>query len=408
MPAGPRGRGEPLAYPFPRQNCLAPMPHTDLLAQDVMARVRMPSGDIAHLAVRHADVVRALTDRRLSRRAMLTTSGGPRMTLADIDEPSLLGLDPPDHTRVRRLCAPAFRRPAVAALRDAVQTRVDRLLDRIESEPGPVDLNQALSLPLANGILCDLLGVPQDHRAPLLHWSRQKLSLTSIPPHQARAGHQALRAHWSTLLFEGHLGEGLLATLVAAHRAGRLGRPELLATAVNLFVAGHVTTAATLTNGILHLLIHRRQWRALCREPSLLERAVHEILRYDTIADVGLPRLATADLHIGATLVRAGEAVIPSHAHGGRDRSVFVAPDTFDITRAPGPHLAFGHGPHRCVGAELALLELRTTLGTLALRLPDLSLAEPAGDLPFLNGSLIGGVARLPVTLSAAGHTPSR
>ncbi|MEW1551652.1 cytochrome P450 [Streptomyces tsukubensis] len=407
-------RGEAaLPYPFPRANCLSPMPHLDLLDRREMALVTMPSGDPARLAVRHADVVRVLTDRRLSRRAMLAAPGGPRMTRADLDEPSLLGLDPPDHTRVRRLCAPALRPSAVAELRVPVLGRVLRLLDGVGATAGatdPVDLHRAFSLPLATGVLCDLLGVPDDRRAPLLEWSRQKLALTSLPPDRARAGHEALRAHWSSLLFDGPVpgsgllpGGGLLRTLLDGHRSGLVSRPEVLATAVNLFVAGHVTTAATLTNGLLHLLVHRGQWRALCREPSLVDRAVHEILRYDTIADVGLPRLATADLVIGSTPVRAGQAVIPSHAHADRDPRVFDSPDTFDITRAPGPHLAFGHGPHHCIGSHLALLELRTALKVLAHRCPGLVLAEPAAGLRLLHGSLIGGVARLPTRCRGGG-----
>ncbi|TDC61619.1 cytochrome P450, partial [Streptomyces hainanensis] len=313
-----------LAYPFEREHCLSPLPHTGLLDQERMALVTMPSGHPAHLAVRHSDVVRVLADRRFSRRAMLTAPGGPRMTRADLDEPSLLGLDPPDHTRVRRLCAPALRPGAVDALRPALGTRVERLLDAVDARGTAnqvVDLHRAFSLPLATGVVCDLLGIPEERRAPLLLWSRQKLALTSLPPDRARAGHRALRAHWRRLLFDGPgpgsgpgPGEGLLRTLLRSHRDGDISRTELLATAVNLYVAGHATAAATLTNGLLHLLVHRDQWHALCRSPALIDGAVHEILRYDTIADAALPRLATADVRLGHTLVRAGEAVIPSHA----------------------------------------------------------------------------------------------
>ncbi|MEU8762383.1 cytochrome P450 [Streptomyces sp. NPDC048659] len=398
-----------LPYPFDRADCLAPLPHTGLLDVPGLARISLPSGDPARLAVRHADVVQALTDRRLSRRAMLTTPGGPRWTLADRDEPSLLGLDPPDHTRVRRLCAPAFRRDRVAGLTPAVTGHVHRLLDSLPgAEREPVDLHRAFALPLADAVLCDVLGVRPGHRARLVEWARRKLSLTSLPPEQARAGHDALRAHFERLLLspegaEGLVPGGLLDRLREAHGAGELSGPELLATAVNLFVAGHATTAATLTNGVLALLVHREQWRALRADRGLLGPAVEEILRFDTIADVGLPRLAVADLTIGATLVRAGEAVVPSHAHAGRDPAVFDRPGVFDITRAPGPHLAFGHGPHRCVGAGLALLELRTSLSALADRAPGLRLAEPPAALPFPGGSLIGGVTRLPVYVRGGG-----
>ncbi|MFJ4672416.1 cytochrome P450 [Kitasatospora purpeofusca] len=387
------------------------MPHTELLTLPGLARITLPSGDPAHLAVRHADVLRVLTDRRFSRRAMLTTPGGPRWTLADRDEPSLLGLDPPDHTRVRRLCAPAFRRDSVHRLAPAVDGHVHRLLDAVLAAgagPEPLDLHGTFALPLADAVVCDVLGVSAAHRAPLVEWARHKLSLTSLPPQQARAGHEALRAHYDRLFFSPRTPDalvpgGLLHRLRDAHTAGHLRRPELLATAVNLFVAGHATTAATLTNGVLALLNHPNQWQALRTDRSLLRPAVEEILRFDTIADVGLPRLAVADVTVGATTVRAGEAVVPSHTHAGRDPAVFVRPDTFDITRPPGPHphLAFGHGPHRCIGADLALLELRTAIGALADRTPHLRLAEPATELPFPGGSLIGGVRRLPVRTHA-------
>ncbi|MGY0466449.1 cytochrome P450 [Kitasatospora sp. cg17-2] len=398
-----------LPYPFDRAHCLSPMPHNGLLTLPGLARITLPSGDPAHLAVRHADVLRVLTDRRFSRRAMLTAPGGPRWTLADRDEPSLLGLDPPDHTRVRRLCAPAFRRDSVARLAPAVDGHVHRLLDAVldaGTGPEPVDLHRAFALPLAEAVVCDILGVSSAHRAPLVEWARHKLSLTSLPPQRARAGHEALRAHYDRLFFSPRTADalvpgGLLHRLRDAHAAGHLSRPELLATAVNLFVAGHATTAATLTNGVLALLNHPNQWQALRADRTLLRPAVEEILRFDTIADVGLPRLAVADVTVAATTIRAGEAVVPSHAHAGRDPAVFVRPDDFDITRPPGPHLAFGHGPHRCIGADLALLELRTAIGALADRAPHLRLAEPATALPFLGGSLIGGVERLPVRTHA-------
>ncbi|MGW4650802.1 cytochrome P450 [Kitasatospora sp. NPDC004289] len=394
-------------YPFDRADCLAPMPHTDFLALPGLAAVTLPSGCPAHLAVRHADVVRVLTDRRFSRRAMLTAPGGPRFTLADRDEPSLLGLDPPDHTRVRRLCAQAFRRDAVDALAPTVEGHVRCLLSALSAAaPEPVDLHAAFALPLAEAVLGDVLGVAAAHQAATAEWARHKLSLTSLPPEQARAGHEALRTHFDRLLSAPPDGGalvpgGLLDRLRDAHTAGELSRPELLATTVNLFVAGHATTAATLTNGVLALLNHPDQWQALCTDRTLLGPAVEEILRFDTIADVGLPRLAVADVTLGATTVRAGEAVVPSHAHAGRDPAVFTRPDTFDITRAPGPHLAFGHGPHRCIGADLARLELRTAIGALADHAPHLRLAEAATDLPFPGGNLIGGVSRLPVHLHA-------
>ncbi|MFE7510017.1 cytochrome P450 [Streptomyces sp. NPDC057540] len=398
-------RHGPLPYPFDRAHCLSALPHTGLLTLPGLARVTLPSGDPAHLAVRHADVVRVLTDRRLSRRAMLTTPGGPRWTLADRDEPSLLGLDPPDHTRVRRLCAAAFRRDSVDGLAPSVGRHVHRLLkELLRAGDGrrPVDLHNTFALPLAEAVLCDVLGVSSDHRASLAEWARRKLSLTSLPPGQARAGHEALRTHCAGLLFspsgsDALVPGGLLDRLRDAHVSGLLSRGELLATTVNLFVAGHATTAATLTNGVLALLNHPDQWQALRADRSLLGPAVEEILRFDTIADVGLPRLAVADVAIGATTIRAGEAVVPSHAHADRDPAVFDRPDSFDITRAPGPHLAFGHGPHRCIGAGLALLELRTAIGALIDHAPALRLAEPAIALPFPGGSLIGGVTRLPL-----------
>ncbi|WP_424217334.1 cytochrome P450 (plasmid) [Streptomyces sp. BI20] len=398
-PSGPR----PPGYPFDRPHCLAPMPHTGLLTTPGLARITLPSGHPAHLAVRHADVTRVLADRRFSRREMLTAPGGPRMTLADRDEPSLLGLDPPDHTRVRRLCAPAFRRDAVAALTPTVTGHVHRLLDALPADgTTPVDLHAAFSLPLADAVLCEVLGVRPERRAPLAGWARRKLALTSLPPREARAGHEALRLHWERLLLPENGADtlipgGVLHRLRRAHLAGGLSRAELLATTVNLFVAGHATTAATLTNGVLALLNHPPQWRALVEDRTLLTPAVEEILRFDTIADVGLPRLAVADVTVGTTLVRAGEAVVPSHAHAGRDPAVFTRPNVFDITRPPGPHLAFGHGPHRCIGAALALLELRTAIGALADRAPDLRPAVPPRSLPFPGGSLIGGVDRLPV-----------
>ncbi|GAQ52501.1 cytochrome P450 [Streptomyces acidiscabies] len=377
-----------LRYPFDRANSLSPMPHLDLLRQNTLPRVLMPSGHPAHLAVRRADVQQALSDPRLSRRAMFTTPGGPRFTLADLDEPSLIGVDPPDHTRLRRLCAPAFRPPLIHALRAPVQRLADHLLRQ------PTDLHAEFSVPLVTHTVCDLLGVPRPDRAQLLDWAHQKLSLTG-PPDEARAGHQALRDHFTSLTTEPNLAPGLLADLTQAHRTGHLSRRELTAVAVNLFVAGTTTTAAVLTNGLLCLLNRPAQYAALT--PALVPQAVTEILRFDAAGDMSFPRLALVGLRIGATDVRAGEAVIPAHAYADRDPAVYPDPDVFDITRRPVPHLAFGYGPHYCVGARLAVLLLETALAAVVTRFPQLRLAVPARELGWRNGALTGGVGRLPV-----------
>ncbi|QNP68707.1 cytochrome P450 [Streptomyces roseirectus] len=373
-----------LRYPFERADSLSPMPHLDLLRHDTLPRVLMPSGDPAHLALRHADVVQALSDGRLSRRAMFATPGGPRFTGADLDEPSLVGTDPPDHTRLRRLCAPAFRPDRIAALRTPVQQLTDRLLVQ------PTDLHADFAVPLVTHTVCDLLGVPHADRDQLLVWAHQKLALTG-PPDEARAGHRALREHFTTLTPDA----GLLAGLAEAHRAGGLSGRERAAVAVNLFVAGATTTAAVLTNGLLCLLNHPAQYAALT--PARVPGAVAEILRYDVAGDMGLPRLALAGLRIGATEVRAGEVVIPAHAYAGRDPAVHRDPDVFDIARRPVPGLAFGYGPHYCVGARLAVLLLETALTGVVARFPRLRLAVPARSLGWRNGTLTGGVGRLPV-----------
>ncbi|GAB3109894.1 cytochrome P450 [Streptomyces calidiresistens] len=392
-----------LRYPFERENCLSPMPHPELPGRSRPTRVVMPSGHPAHLVTRYRDVARALADHRLSRRGMLVAPGGPRFTPADIDEPGLLGLDPPDHTRVRRLCAPAFRPGPVGARAPGIRALAHRLLDGLRAWADPVvDLHHGFSLPLATATTADLLGIPSDDHPALVRWARQKLSLTGLPPERARAGHLALRSHFEALALGSPTRRpraGMIALLAGAHAEGRIGRTELPAVLVNLFVAGHTTTSAVLTNGLLRLLVRPARWSALIDEPALIGPAVAEILRHDVAGDMSLPRLATEDLRIGETTVRAGEAVIPAHAYANRDPEVFDRPDEFDITRRPARNLAFGHGPHHCIGSALAVLELEIALTAVTERFPRLRLAAPPGTLPWNNGSLTGGVTSLPVHL---------
>jgi cytochrome P450 len=325
-------------------------------------------------------------------------------TLIEPGQASTVGfimMDDPEHARLRRMVAEPFTPKKVAAMRPAIQRIVDTLIDEMLAGPNPTDLVTAFALPVPSLVVCDLLGMPYaDHE----FFQVQTSSIVNVSATDEERG-QAL---WAMVTYLNDFlatklenpGDDLLSGLAEYIRSGEVSQLEAAQIALLLLLAGHETTASMIALGTLALLEHPRQLALLCdsANPGLAASAAEELLRYVTITQYGFPRLALADIEIGGQIIRAGEGIIIANDIGNRDPEVFSDPDTLDIQRARKSHLAFGFGPHQCLGQPLARLELEIVYGTLYKRIPTLKLAVSASELTFKSGASVYGVAELPVS----------
>jgi cytochrome P450 len=370
--------------------------------REPFARVVMPSGDSAVAITRHADVRAVMADPRFSRD--LTYPGAPRMLPGEdiSDDPDhLVNMDPPRHTRLRHLVSSAFTPRRVESWRPRVTEVTEALLDDLISREPPTDFVAAFAWPLPVRIICDLLGVPHEDRERFHTWSDAFLTTTALSPEARGAAYGEFTAYVAHLVEERRRrpGTALIDELINARDGGdALTESELVRMTLGLIVGGHETTVSFLTKGVLLLLRHPRQFELLAAEPERVPAAVEEILRYDVPNDGAMLRVATRDVTLGSGTLHKGEAVLPLLSVANRDAAVFPDPDRFDITRSGNAHVAFGHGPHFCLGAHLARLELQVALGALVRRLPRLRLAVPAEELPWKSGVFVPAPEELPVT----------
>ncbi|MEU1272156.1 cytochrome P450 [Streptomyces sp. NPDC005799] len=392
---------EGLRFPFETSRLFDPPAEWRLLRESCpVARADLPTGDRAWLVTRYEDVRAVLNDPRLSR-AATTRPDAPRLGPARPEPDSIMAMDPPDHTRLRRLLAPAFTGRQAERLRPRIARTAERLLDDMAEIGPPVDLVEHLARPLPIITICELLGVPDEDRESFKEWTDAALTLA---PHAAGAvtgARERLADYLRHLIAEKQEkqqtpGDDLLGTLIAARDEDRLRPAELVTVAATLITAGYHTVANSLANSVLALLRHPGQLDPLRGGPFPAE-AVEELLRW-TPGPVsgGTIRIATEEVKIGATVVRPGEAVIPSTASANRDAEAFEDPDVLDLGRPENRHIAFGHGIHRCLGAPLARVELQVALDALVRRFPALRLAVTERELSWGTG-MIRGVNALPV-----------
>jgi cytochrome P450 len=398
----PGGEPEVRSYPFGPPDALRIHPYYEhLREQEPVSRVRLPYGGQAWLAVRYADVRTVMGDPRFSRAAALTRDE-PRLGPTPLPA-GILTMDPPEHSRLRRLVAKAFTVRRTEQLRGRAQEITDGLLDAMIAAGPPADLVPALARPLPVAVICELLGVPFADRGDFELWSRALLTLDAPDSDQIRAYLRSLRDYMAGLVEQRRQAptDDLIGALVLARdEQDRLSEEELVSLCIGLLAAGHETTANQIGNFVVVLLTNPDQLHLLRDRPDLLPSAVEELLRYVPMApSAAVPRWATEDVELSdGTIVRAGEAVLPARTVANRDPAVFADPERVDITRSPNPHLGFGHGVHHCLGAQLARVELQVALGALLARCPDLRLAVAAAELAWRPGMAIRGPLALPVT----------
>ncbi|MFF0489072.1 cytochrome P450 [Nocardia sp. NPDC004068] len=387
-------------YPFGEPVRLDIDPNYAILRrEEPVTRVRLPYGGEGWLVTRYDDVKQVLADPRFSRAETVGREDIPRMSPAPSRPDSLLSMDPPQHTRLRKLVAKAFTGRRVAALRPHVREIVDGLLDAMERDGAPADLVARFALPLPVTVICEMLGVPTEDQHRFRDFSDTVLSTTAYTREQIDAGRAELERYLGELVSERRERptDDLLGALVAARDdEDRLSESELVNLGIGLLVAGHETTANQLANFTYLLLTQPERWELLRAHPDLVPGAVEELLRYVQLGSGGgFARVATEDVELHGVTVRAGESVFTNLQAANRDETVFADPETLDLTRKHNPHIAFGYGAHHCLGAQLARVELQIALGALLRRLPTLRLAVPVENVPWKTGLLVRGPREL-------------
>jgi cytochrome P450 len=389
------------SYPFGEADGLVLDPTLTALIERPLTKVRLPYGGEAWLATRYADVKTVLGDRRFSR-AAAAGRDVPRVTRAVEAGNRILTMDPPEHTRVRRLVAKAFTASRVKDLRPRTQRIADDLLERMAAHGAPANLVELFAMPLPITVICELLGVPIEDRVQFREWTDMSLAITALTQEEIDFGKRQLIGYIGELIAirrETPTDDLLTALVRARDDEDRLTEEEMVELGVALLVAGHETTANQISNFVYTLLTHPDQLTVLRRDPEVVPSAVEELLRYTPLGGSGgFARIATEDIEIGGVLVRAGEAVFAEVATANRDPAVFQHAEELDLTRQSNPHVGFGHGVHHCLGAQLARMELQVALSSLLGRFPDLALAVHPDEVPWRRGRRVRGPYALPVT----------
>ncbi len=395
--------------------------YAELRALAPVIRLIQPDRTEVWLVTRYADARPLLADARLGKdprsghQAHINGGFAPAGSPPPETEPMMLFRDPPDHERLRRLVQKAFTARRIARLEPHVEEITKQLLDEMQ-ERADVDLMAHFALPLPLTVICELVGVPVQDRAAIRHWTNQMLATgpAEDPAESGRLPEQSLFSYLVRLAertaptVRAELPDEAQPTLLHALIAAtddreRLSPIELVEMLVLLLVAGHETTANLIGNGTLALLRHPDQLQLLRERPDLIPGAVEEFLRYDGPVERATFRYSRVSIAVGEYEIPAQRVVGIILASADRDPDVFVDPEQLDVTRPAGPHLAFGHGIHKCLGAPLARLEGRIAFTRLLERFPDLALAVPFEQLQFrAAGHLSRGLATIPVRLRVA------
>ncbi|MEU1338265.1 cytochrome P450 [Streptomyces sp. NPDC005827] len=363
-------------------------------------RVAGTDGLPAWLVTRYEDVRQALADPRFSLDKAHAKPGGYRgFALPPALDANLLNMDPPDHTRVRRLVSQAFTPRRVALLREPVRRTADALLDAI-APLGRADLIAAYAGPLPIVVICELLGVAEEDRPDFRSWTDALVVPDPARPERTKEAVGALLGFFARLLARKRAepADDLVSAMIAVRdEEDRLSEDELMSLVFLILFAGYENIVHLIGNATLALLRNPAQLAALRADPALLGPAVEELARYDGPAPLAIRRFPTEDVTLGGVTVPAGETVLLSLAAAHRDPRRFPDPDRLDLGRDAAGHLALGHGIHYCLGAPLARLETEIALGALLDRFPGLELDVPVDRLSWRPSMRTRGLLALPV-----------
>ena len=362
-------------------------------------------GQRAWLVTRYEDAAYVLKNDVFSIDRSLFMSPEQRSQLMEtidqqlITDYSMLGFDPPEHTRLRTLVHKVFTPRMVEGLRERINAISHQLLDTVESRR-EMDLIDDFAFPLPIIIICEMLGIPDADRHQFRKWSNLIVGATSVDVTTAHSQKSDFTEYLKQLFTQRrqHPKEDLVSKLIAVEEEGdKLSQEELYAMVILLLVGGHETTVNLIGNGVLALFQFPDQRSKLQQHPELIESAVEEMLRYGSPIDVGVGRWAKEPIQLHNTTINTGDLVNVSLASANRDPQQFDNPNLFDIERKNNRHLAFGQGIHYCLGAPLARMEGQIAVNILIQRLPDLQLHVPPESLQWSSGPL-RGLRALPLT----------
>ncbi|MEV0268091.1 cytochrome P450 [Hamadaea sp. NPDC050747] len=307
--------------------------------------------------------------------------------------------DPPEHTRLRKLLTPEFTMRRLARLTPRIHDIVDERLDAMAAMPGPVDLVAEFALPIPSLVICELLGVPYADRADFQRLAMARFDVFAGADAPLGAISESLDYLRTVVQAQRrHPGDGLIGMIIREH-GDEVTDDELAGLADGVLTGGFETTASMLALGALVLLRDPQAAQLVRTTDEAAAPFVEEVLRHLAVVQVAFPRFARDDLTIAGTPISRGDVVIVSLSGANRDPVLGPELEHPDPTRTPTSHLAFGHGLHRCIGAELAKMELRAAYPALVRRFPGMRLAVDAADLRFRHASIVYGVEALPVLL---------
>lgn len=358
------------------------------------------------LVTRYTDARFVLADSRFAKNYKqlrtvmeLVMGEGKRPDFGDSVQAHMLNMDPPDHTRLRKLVMKAFTPREIETLRPRIEEITAELLDAMVGK-SQVDLLEEFAFPLPIKVISELLGVAEERKEDFREWSNKAVSGN---PELARQGVTAMAEYFAELVEQKrkHPGDDLLSGLVrTTDQDDQLSRDELIGMAFLLLVAGHETTVNLIANCVLSLLENPRQLAKLRGDLDLVPDAIEETLRFESPVATATVRYTTEAVSVGDTEIPADQIVFVALGSANRDGERFDESEAFDLTHSTKGHLAFGHGIHFCVGATLARLEGQIAVRRLLERFPDLALAAEPETLRWRVSNLMRGLEKLPVRLA--------
>lgn len=378
-------------------NRLGPLPEFLQYGSEDVVRIATPAGDTMWLVGDYALGRLVLTDKRFSREAAVRPQA-PKFNDAQPVPESIASKDGAGHARLRRILTSTFTTRRVTAMAPDIERLADHHLDVITDAGPGTDLIEGLAAPLPLTVLCSLLGIPLEDSKRFRDWVEALFDISgSTSPREARRSRLELTDYMAGLIDRKRQQpeDDLLGAMITAHDAGELVMGELITMGLTFLMAGYETTVGQIGLSVHHLLTSPGAYRQLAGHPDRLDATVEELLRVTPTTPLSFSRVATEPVSLGNATIQTGEAVVVSLLHGNRDSKVFPEPDRLAPEGRNAVHLSFGHGLHRCIGAQLARVQLRVVLARLLSRFPTLRLASTAVPVAWKDGMGTRGLTRL-------------